>query len=288
MLGIKLQFLWKGSAAKKLLSTVPCGAWCTDGPNQHAHTKMLSESCVLSVAALSHLNPSSTSFFSYLNSVCPLIASLAHFTTLALVPFFPWHSFFSLLLPASISFLPLSWTLTLQYIRSLTHSKERCSTGTLCLLSISQSNGKHANALAFHHSIGKGETLGPHIASVRESFHQLPPVSGLWALQVFFSFMGYCSAGLLYTVCSRIQWKQIIHTAIKSNLLWIPSWFSSFLPQSTDILVRWIGGSKLPRSVNVNVTSNTQAYICLLLFIIELFGLTWAKCYMFKGSLSSL
>lgn len=49
----------------------------------------------------------------------------------------------SFCLPCS-QFLHLLRTLTAQFTRRLTHSNGRCSTGTLCLLSISQTNGKHS------------------------------------------------------------------------------------------------------------------------------------------------
>lgn len=107
MLGIKLQFLWKGSAAKKLLSTVPCGAWCTVGPNQHTHTKMLSESCVLPVAALSHLNPFLYPFFLLLKfslSSYYLSCSFHHSCPLAFLSMTFLFFFSSFFLPQSHSF----------------------------------------------------------------------------------------------------------------------------------------------------------------------------------------
>lgn len=79
-----------------------------------------------------------------------LSASLALSTTLTLLSF-SLHDFSllsSLFLPASLALLQLSKTLTLQYTLRLTHSKGRCSTGTLCLLSISQTNGKHSKCLS--------------------------------------------------------------------------------------------------------------------------------------------
>lgn len=105
----------------------------------------------------------------------PLLPPLASFTTLTLLSFS--HDFFSLpplrlsFLPASISFLQLSRTRTLQYTAAsralqggvqLVHYVSR---GFLTLMENTQ------NALAFHHSTGIGETLSSHIASVRESFY---------------------------------------------------------------------------------------------------------------------
>lgn len=67
---------------------------------------------------------------------------------LSLMTFFPLTPLRLSFLPASISFLQLSRTRTLQYARCLTCSTGRCSTGTLCLQRLSHTNGKHSECLS--------------------------------------------------------------------------------------------------------------------------------------------
>lgn len=107
------------------------------------------------------LNPLSPSLSPDLISVSsPLLISFSLWFSCSFFFFF-YHLhpivflsvFFPPSLPAYLSFLQLSKTLTLQYTQSLTDSKGRCSTGTLCLLSICQTNGKHSKCLgipSFH------------------------------------------------------------------------------------------------------------------------------------------
>lgn len=97
------------------------------------------------------------------------------------------------------------------------------------------------NASAVHHSTGKGETLSPHIASVRESFYQQAAAArsfsgGQWALFKF--IFSFCSEGLSHTLCSRLPWRNHSYTDFKISVeKWVGILYAGALKQMRSLYI---------------------------------------------------
>lgn len=136
--------------------------------------------------------------------------------SLSLFPLLPWsfyHSNPSCLLSVTFLSCPLSCCLTLvlptlQNTYTAIHSPSHTLQGEVfnwyitSLGYFSRLMENTQNALAFHHSTGKRETLSPHIASVRGSFYQQAAAASSFyrtvsTFQVYFLFL-FCGP---FTYC---------------------------------------------------------------------------------------
>lgn len=195
MLESNVSFRGKASPAKKLHSTLPRGVWCAAALNRCTHTEMLSVSCFLSnIVFLSHcpLSLCFSLFFSLFTiSFFSLCLSRSLCCCLSLPLAFPYF-----LIPCLFTTQPLSLFLWLSlslppslFSPSLSPAHLHCDT-----LAASHTPGEGVqlvhyvsrvflrvmentqDALAFHHSTGKRETLSPHLASIRETFRTDKPL----------------------------------------------------------------------------------------------------------------